>query len=636
MITSIKNLILQKEYKKAKQNPNEFWKNEAKNILWYEFPTQINTSNFTTPKIEWFKDGKLNVTTNCVDIHAKSTPDKIAIIWENDNLTKTKKITYKQLQVKVNQIANIYKKHNIKKGDTVIIYMPLVPEAIYAMLACAKIGAIHSVVFGGFSPTALKQRINNCKAKLIVTANEGLRAGKTIPLKENVNKALSGKTKTSKDAKTTIEKILVIERTKSSFPKHSKDILYSEEIKNISKVCKPEIMSSLDPLFILYTSGSTGVPKGIVHGSGGYITYAKSTFQKIFNYKKGDIFWCTADVGWITGHTYLVYGPLSNGATILIHEGTPFYPNYGTHSQLIDKHKVNIYYTAPTAIRAIMKKEEECLNNSKRNSLKLLGSVGEPLNKSAYNWYYNKFGNKKCPIVDTWWQTETGGIILTPQHYNFKKQPGFVGKPFFGIKPVIKNEKSKSEPHNQEGNLCLEQSWPGQAITIFGDHKRFKETYFSQVKYHYFAGDGAFYDKQGNFQIIGRVDDVINVSGHRLGSAEIESDLNTNKNVLESAVIGVPDKLTGEKILAFIITKTEIKNEEQELKIKSEILNHIKEKIGSFAKPKKIIFVEDLPKTRSGKIMRRILKKIATGDTDLGDTSTLLDQAVIEKIKLLF
>ncbi len=622
----IKKIILNTEYKNSQKNPNEFWKKQVKNITWFQQPTKINTSNFNEPKIEWFKDGKLNITTNCVDIHAKNTPDKTAIIWENDNLTKTKKITYKQLQSSVNKFANLLKKQNIQKGDVVIIYLPLIPEAIYAMLACAKIGAIHSVIFGGFSPQAIKQRIKNSKAKLIITANQGLRAGKTIPLKENINKAVKGKT--------TIEKILVIERTNSKYTKHPKDISYKDEIKKVSNKCRSVIQNSTDPLFILYTSGSTGEPKGLVHSSGGYLTYAKTTFSKIFNYQKNQVFWCTADVGWITGHSYLVYGPLSNGATILIHEGTPFYPNYSTHTNLIDKHKVNIYYTAPTAIRAIIKKEDELLKNSKRTSLKLLGSVGEPLNKSAYNWYFNKFGNKKCPIVDTWWQTETGGIILTPQHFKFKKQAGFVGKPFFTIKTSIRDDNGNKLKSNQEGNLCIDNSWPGQAITIFGDHKRFKKTYFSQIKNCYFSGDGAYFDKEGNYQIIGRIDDVINVSGHRLGSAEIESDLNTNKNVLESAVIGVPDKLTGEQILAFVILKSQPKTIEKENKIKVEIQNHIKEKIGSFSKPKQIIFLNNLPKTRSGKIMRRLLKKIATNDENLGDTSTLLDQSVLEEIKL--
>jgi acetyl-CoA synthetase len=524
MLKSIKKLVLQKEYKQSKYNSEEFWKKQAQNISWYDTPTQINTSNFTTPKIEWFKDGKLNVTTNCVDIHAKNNPEKNAIIWENDNLTKTKKITYKQLQTEVNKLANVLKKHGIKKGDIVIIYMPLIPEAIYAMLACSKIGAVHSVVSAEISPDKLKQIIKDSRAKLIITANQSLKAGKTIPLKENVNKAI---TKNS-----TIQKILVVERTKSTFPKHQKDILYIEEIKKVAAICSPQIMSSTDTLFILYKSNSTNTPNGLVHSSGGYLTYAKTTFQKIFNYQKNDIFWSTADISEITGHTYLVYGPLSNNATILIHEGTAFYPNYSTHTDLIDKHKVNIYYTEQSIIRTLMKKEEEALQGSKRKTLKLLGSVGEPLNKSAYDWYYNKFGNKKCPITDTWGQTETGGIILTPQHYNFKKQPGFVGKPFFTILPVIKNEKGKTLNANQKGNLCIEQSWPGQVITIFGDHKKFKETYFSQVKYHYFSGDKAHYDKNGNFQIIGRVDDVINVSGHRLEITEIESDLNTNKNVL--------------------------------------------------------------------------------------------------------
>jgi acetyl-CoA synthetase len=494
MLKSIKNLILKKEYKQSEYNSEEFWKKQAQNISWYETPTQINTSNFTTPKIEWFKDGKLNITTNCVDIHAKKNPERIAIIWENNNLTKTKKITYKQLQTHVNKLANVLKKHNIKKGDIVIIYLPLIPESIYAMLACAKIGAVHLVAFMGYSPDTLKQVIKDSKAKLIITTNQSLQAGKTIPLKENVNKAI---TKNS-----TIQKIIVVERTKSSFPKHQKDILYSEEIKKVASVCSPHIMSSTDPLFILYKSDSTDTQKGLVHSSGGYLTYAKTTFQKIFNYQKNDIFWSTADVSWITGHTYLVYGPLSNNATILIHEGTPFYPNYSTHTNLIDKHRVNIYYAEQSIIKTLMKKEDEALMGSKRKSLKLLGNIGESLNKSEYNWYYNKFGNNKCPIIDTWLQTETGGIMLTTQHYNFKKQPGFVGKPFFTILPVIKDEKGKTLSANQKGKLCIEQSWPGQATTIFGNHKRFKETYFSQVKYHYFSGDKGQCDKNGNFQII--------------------------------------------------------------------------------------------------------------------------------------
>lgn len=629
MIEKIKNIILQKEYQNSIKNPEQFWEKQIKNITWMKIPTKINTSNFNTPKISWFENGRLNVTQNCIDIHAKKTPNKIAIIWENDNLTKTKKITYKQLQSRVNELANILKNNKIKKGDVVIIYMSLIPEAVYSMLACAKIGAIHSVVFGGFSGAALKQRIDNSKAKLIITANQGIRAGKKIPLKDNVNQAV----KETKNYKSPIKNILIVNRTPNKCTPNKKDIFYEDELKKVIDKCRPTVMDSTDPLFILYTSGSTGQPKGLVHSTGGYLTYAKTTFKRIFNYQKNQIFWCTADIGWITGHTYLVYGPLSNGATIVMHEGTPLYPNYGVHGQLIDKHKVNIYYTAPTAIRAVMKKEKEALNLSKRTSLKLLGSVGEPLNKSAYNWYNNKFGNNKCKIVDTWWQTETGGIILTPQYYNHKKQPGFVGKPFFGIQVIIKNEKGETLKNNEEGNLCIEKSWPGQAMTIFGDHKRFKETYFSKYKNTYLSGDGAYYDKDKNFQIIGRIDDVINVSGHRMGSAELESDLNTNKNVLESAVIGIPDKLTGEKILAFIILKTKPKSKNKQEELKQDIQDHIKQQIGSFAKPKKIVFVKDLPKTRSGKIMRRLLKKIATNNKNLGDTSTLLDPKVLDDIK---
>jgi len=619
------NLIaenMKKIYEGSKKNPEEFWKKQVEKIKWFKKPEIINSSDFNIPKIEWFKDGELNIAENCVDIWAEKTPNKKAIIWENDNLTESEIITYKQLQEKVNKTANILKELKVKKGDVIVIYLPLIPEAIYSMLACVKIGAIHSVIFGGFSSDALKKRVDNSESKLIITVSTGIRSGKITNFKENVNKAVDGNK--------IIENILVINKNKSKYPENSKDVDYEKKMENVSSKCESESMNSLDPSFILYTSGSTGEPKGVVHSTGGYLVYAKTTFEKMFNYQLDDISWCTADIGWITGHTYLVYGPLSNGATILMHEGTPFYPDYSTHSKLIDKHNINIYYTTPTVIRALIKKEKEALDNSKRKSLKILGSVGEPLNEKAYKWYFNKFGGEKCPIIDTWWQTETGGTILTPQYFDFNKKPEFVGKPFFGVNVLIKNEKGENVEVNEKGNLYIVDSWPGQSITIFKNHERFKKEYFSKIPEAYLTGDSAFQDEDGDFRIVGRIDDVINVSGHRFGSAEIESNLNSNKDILESAAIGIPDELTGEKIYAFVVLKNKIENEKSLKKI---IKNYLKEKIGRFASIQKVFFVDDLPKTRSGKIMRRILKKIVMGESDFGDTSTLLNRKVLDDIK---
>ncbi len=613
-----------KLYKKSISEPDIFWSEFSNRVDWIKPWTKVKETNFYDDiDIKWFLNGKLNASYNCIDRHLNINQDKIAIIWEGDEPNESKSITYKELYDEVCIFSNVLKNNNVKKGDRVTIYLPMIPEAAYAMLACSRIGAIHSVVFGGFSADALADRINDCNSNFIITANEGRRGGKKIPLLENVNNAL---TKCH-----SIENVLVVNRGNNKINYSAVNFLdYSFERTKVSKHCDPEIMDSEDPLFILYTSGSTGKPKGVLHTTGGYLVYASLTHHYIFDYHEEDIFWCTADVGWVTGHSYIIYGPLLNGATTLMFEGTPNYPSASRFWDICDKHKVNIFYTAPTAIRALMKEGSKPLENTKRESLKLLGSVGEPINPEAWEWYYKEIGNSKCPIVDTWWQTETGGILISPLPGAINLKPGSASLPFFGVKPLIVNDEGKILDGACEGNLCFAESWPGQMRTVYGDHKRFKNTYFSQFPGKYFTGDGCKRDSDGYYWITGRVDDVINVSGHRLGTAEVESALVLHPDVAESAVVGYTHDIKGQGIYAFVTLKTNIYPSEE---LKNSLNKYVKKEIGSIAKPDVIHWAPNLPKTRSGKIMRRILRKVAEGDYgNLGDVSTLADPNVVKEL----
>ncbi|WP_016607601.1 acetate--CoA ligase, partial [Yersinia pestis] len=548
-----------------------------------------------------------------------------AIIWEGDDPNQSKTVTYKQLHHDVCQFANVLKSLGVKKGDVVAIYMPMVPEAAVAMLACARIGAVHSVIFGGFSPDAVAGRIIDSHSKLVITADEGIRAGRAIPLKKNVDEALKN------PAITSIKNVVVFQRTgNASYWEDGRDVWWHDLIKEASADCPPEEMNAEDPLFILYTSGSTGKPKGVVHTTGGYLVYAALTFKYVFDYHPGDIYWCTADVGWVTGHSYLLYGPLACGAITLMFEGVPNYPGVNRLSQVVDKHKVNILYTAPTAIRALMAEGDKAIEGTKRDSLRIMGSVGEPINPEAWEWYYNKIGNSKCPIVDTWWQTETGGFMITPLPGATELKAGSATRPFFGVQPALVDNLGNPQEGVAEGNLVITDSWPGQARTLFGDHERFEQTYFSTFKGMYFSGDGARRDEDGYYWITGRVDDVLNVSGHRLGTAEIESALVAHPKIAEAAVVGVPHNIKGQAIYAYITLNH---GEEPTPELYTEVRNWVRKEIGPLATPDILHWTDSLPKTRSGKIMRRILRKIATGDTsNLGDTSTLADPSVVEKL----
>ena len=614
-------------YKESIENPEIFWAEQAKCIDWFTpfSKDSIKKVNFskTNLEIKWFYDGKLNVSYNCIDRHLEKKGDKTAIIWEGDNPQESKNISYRELHSEVCLMANVLKSKGIKKGDRITIYMPMIPEATYAMLACARIGAIHSVVFGGFSPDSIADRIIDCKSDYVITADEGYRAGKIIPLKNNVDIALN--------RCPNVKSVLVIKRTGNKinmFP--NRDVWWHEEKLKVSKDCEPTIMNAEDPLFILYTSGSTGKPKGVLHTSGGYIVYAAITHKYIFDYKENEVYWCTADVGWVTGHSYIVYGPLANGAKTLMFEGVPNYPSSSRFWEVIDKHNVNIFYTAPTAIRALMKEGDGPVKSTKRDSLRVLGSVGEPINPEAWDWYYKVVGSEKCPVVDTWWQTETGGILISPLPGATDLKPGSATKPFFGISPALVNNDGKKLEGVAEGNLVLETSWPGQMRTVYGDHKRFAETYFSTFNNVYFTGDGAKRDADGYWWITGRVDDVINVSGHRMGTAEVESALVSNVNVAESAVVGYPHDIKGQGIYAYV-TLTDNTSPSEELK--KELINWVRKEIGPIATPDLIQWAPSLPKTRSGKIMRRILRKIAANAHDqLGDISTLADPSVVKEL----
>ena len=607
-------------------DPDAFWAEHGKRIDWITPFTKVKNVNYSHPEIsiKWFEDGEINVSANCIDRHLENRGDQTAIIWEADDPSLAKQITYLELSEQVNKTANVLKGLGIGKGDRVILYLPMVPEAAYAMLACARIGAIHSIVFAGFSPEALAARIEGCKASLVITADEAPRGGRNTPLKTNVDKAMN----ICGDVKT-----LVVERTGGDVEmKEGRDHTYYTLMAHASTECEPEVMNAEDPLFILYTSGSTGAPKGVVHCSGGYLVWASMTHEYVFDYHEGDIYWCTADVGWVTGHSYTVYGPLANGATTLIFEGTPTYPDAGRFWAVCEKHKVNQFYTAPTAIRALMGQGNDFIEKYDLSTLKVLGTVGEPINPEAWKWYNEVIGGGNCPIVDTWWQTETGGHMMTILPGAHAAKPGAAMKPFFGVKPVVLEPTSGEEIEGNavEGVLCMADSWPGQMRTVYGDHERFVKTYFSDYKPYYFAGDGCRRDEDGDYWITGRVDDVINVSGHRMGTAEVESALVAHPAVSESAVVGYPHYIKGQGIYCFVAL---MEGQEYTDELKVELRNWVRKEIGPIASPDLIQWAPGLPKTRSGKIMRRILRKIAENDYGaLGDTSTLADPAVVDEL----
>jgi len=612
-------------YKRSIEDPEGFWREQGKRIDWMKPYSKIKDVSYAKYDlhIRWYEDGTLNASVNCIDRHLEHKANDTAIIWEGDNPDDSKTITYQQVHDDVCRMANVMKANGVKKGDRVTIYMPMIPEAAYAMLACARIGAVHSVVFGGFSPESLIGRITDCKSTFVITADEGIRGNKPIPLKANTDEAL----KLCPD----VEHVLVIKRTGGDIHwEDGRDIWYHEAIKGVAATCEPEEMNAEDPLFILYTSGSTGKPKGVLHTTGGYMVYASLTHQYVFDYKPGDIYWCTADVGWVTGHSYIVYGPLANGAITLMFEGVPNYPDNSRFWQVVDKHKVNIFYTAPTAIRALMRDGDDPVTKTDRSSLRLLGSVGEPINPEAWGWYYDVVGDKRCPIVDTWWQTETGGIAITPLPGATALKPGSAAMPFFGIQPALVDEQGAVLEGATSGNLILTDSWPGQMRTLYGDHDRFIETYFSTYPGNYFTGDGCRRDEDGYYWITGRVDDVINVSGHRIGTAEVESALVAHEKVAEAAVVGFPHEIKGAGIYAYVTPMAGVEFTDE---LRKELVSWVRTKIGPIASPDVIQHAPGLPKTRSGKIMRRILRKIAENDfSNLGDTSTLADPAVVEEL----
>jgi acetyl-CoA synthetase len=612
-------------YEKSIADPEGFWGEQGKRIDWIKPYTQVKDVSYAKEDlhIKWYHDGTLNVSANCLDRHLATKGDQTAIVWEGDDPGDDKKITYRELHREVCMFSNALKGLGAKKGDRITIYMPMIPEAAVAMLACARIGAVHSIVFGGFSPDALAGRINDCDSNLIITADEGLRGGRPIPLKANTDKALES----SPMCKT----VVVVKRTGGAIDwTEGRDHWYHDVMADASEDCPPEEMGAEDPLFILYTSGSTGQPKGVMHTTGGYIVYASMTHQYVFDYKDGEVYWCTADVGWVTGHSYIVYGPLANGAVTLMFEGVPNYPNSSRFWQVCDKHDVSIFYTAPTAIRALMREGDGPVNSTSRKSLRLLGSVGEPINPEAWLWYYNVVGDGRCPIVDTWWQTETGGILITPLPGATDLKPGSATRPFFGIQPLLVDGEGQELTGATSGNLCITDSWPGQMRTVYGDHQRFIDTYFATFPGRYFTGDGCRRDEDGYYWITGRVDDVINVSGHRMGTAEVESALVAHAKVAESAVVGYPHDIKGQGIYAYVTLNM---GEEPTEDLRKELVGWVRKEIGPIASPDLIQWAPGLPKTRSGKIMRRILRKIAENDYgSLGDTSTLADPAVVDDL----
>ena len=611
-------------YRQSVEQPDVFWAEQGKVIDWIKPFSKVKNTSFTGDvAIRWYEDGQLNVSANCVDRHAATQPDTIAIIWEGDDPEKSRTISYLELKEQVCRFANVLKKRGVKRGDRVTIYLPMIPEAAFAMLACARIGAVHSVVFGGFSPDSLAGRIQDADSRIVVTADEGMRGGRSVPLKANVDEALL--------QCPDVDTVLVVRRTAGRVNwSEGRDVWVHEAMAEVVPECPPEPMNAEDPLFILYTSGSTGKPKGLMHTTAGYLVYAAFTHRAIFDYRKGDVYWCTADVGWVTGHSYILYGPLANGATTLMFEGVPNYPDVSRFWQVIDKHHVNIFYTAPTAIRALMRDGVEPVKKTSRKSLRLLGSVGEPINPEAWRWYWENVGDKRCPVVDTWWQTETGGILISPLPGATALKPGSATLPFFGVQPSIVDANGEVLEGAAEGNLCITDSWPGQARTIFRDHKRFIETYFSAYPGAYFTGDGCRRDADGYYWITGRVDDVINVSGHRLGTAEVESALVLHPKVAEAAVVGFPHDIKGQGIYAYV---TLIAEAEPTDALRKELIAWVRHEIGPIATPDAIHWAPGLPKTRSGKIMRRILRKIAANETDsLGDTSTLADPGVVDDL----
>ncbi len=612
-------------YARSLAEPEAFWDEQAAALDWISPFTKVKNTSFDEANfgIKWFEDGVLNVSANCVDRHLETKGDKIAILWEGDDPTKAKAITYRELHSEMCKMANVLKKLGVVKGDRVTLYMPMIPEAAYAMLACTRIGAVHSIVFGGFSPDSLANRIQDCDSKLIITADEGLRGGKPVPLKANTDLAV--------DQCACVEHVLMITRTGANVAiKEGRDVRYEDIVATVSDICAPEPMAAEDPLFILYTSGSTGKPKGVLHTTGGYLLHATLTFKYIFDHKDSDVFWCTADVGWVTGHSYVVYGPLSNGATSLMFEGIPTYPDSSRFWNVIDKHKVSIFYTAPTALRALMREGDGPVKSASRASLRLLGSVGEPINPEAWQWYHRVVGEGRCPIVDTWWQTETGGALISPLPGATALKPGSATKPFFGVRPAIVDADGKILEGACSGNLVLLDSWPGQMRTVYNDHDRFFQTYFSTYPGRYFTGDGARRDEDGYYWITGRVDDVINVSGHRMGTAEVESALVAHAHVAEAAVVGYPHDIKGQGIYAYVTLNADTPPSEV---LRKELVAWVRQQIGPIAAPDLIQFAPGLPKTRSGKIMRRILRKIAEDDFGaLGDTSTLADPSVVESL----
>jgi len=611
-------------YRASVEDPERFWAEQAERFIdWFRPWDRVADWDFREPRIRWFEGAELNVSHNCIDRHLDTRGDKIAILWEGDEPGDTRQLTYRELHEAVCRLANGLRSRGVRRGDRVCIYMPMVPEAAVAMLACTRIGAIHSVVFGGFSPNALRDRIQDADCKLVITADEGVRGGKKVPLKANTDKAL--------EECPGVETVVVYERTGAYVNwVADRDIPYADLVNNMDADCEPESMGAEDPMFILYTSGSTGKPKGVLHTTGGYILYAAMTHHYVFDYHEDDIYWCTADVGWVTGHSYIVYGPLANGATTLMFEGVPTWPDASRHWDIVDRHKVNIYYTAPTAIRALMRAGDEPVTKTRRDSLRLLGTVGEPINPEAWNWYHRVVGNGRCPIVDTWWQTETGGIMISPLPGATDLKPGSATLPFFGVQPALMDPDGNELDGENAGNLVIKASWPGQMRTVYGDHDRFAETYFSAYKGYYFTGDGARRDADGYYLITGRVDDVLNVSGHRLGTAEVESALVLHPAVAEAAVVGFPHDVKGQGIYAYV---TLMAGKEESEALRKELEDMVRKEIGPIAKPDVVQWAPGLPKTRSGKIMRRILRKIAADELDtLGDTSTLADPEVVEDL----
>lgn len=617
----------EQQYRESVDNPDAFWGRIAERIDWFRVPTKIKDTSFDPDDlhIRWFEDGQLNVSVNCLDRHLESRGDKTAIIWEGDDPSKSEYITYRDLYVRVCRFANALRNLGISKGDRVAIYLPMIPEAAVAMLACARIGAVHNIVFGGFSPDSLATRIADCQARLVITADEGLRGGRPIALKANVDETLK------RDGTASVETVVVVRHTGNPVNMQApRDRWYDTLVEGQPDTCEPEVMDAEDPLFILYTSGSTGKPKGVVHTTGGYLVQVSYTHEMVFDLKENDVYWCTADIGWVTGHSYIVYGPLANGATTVMFEGVPNYPNYSRFWEVIDKHQVTIFYTAPTAIRALRREGDEPVKRTSRKSLRLLGSVGEPINPEAWEWYYHIVGEGRCPIVDTWWQTENGGILISPLPGAIPQKPGSATKPFFGVRPTLIDADGQTLDGVAEGNLVISDSWPGQARTLYGDHQRFIDTYFRPYPGHFFTGDGCRRDADGYYWITGRVDDVINVSGHRIGTAEIESALVAHPKVAEAAVVGFPHDIKGQGLYVYVTLNAD---ETPSDELRKELVAWVRKEIGPIATPDHLQWAPSLPKTRSGKIMRRILRKIAENAPEqLGDTSTLADPSVVDKL----